>query len=96
MINYRKIRIGRKTLETFVFKLAKKNLIVIRGKRGYVMCGYLNLKVAQAFKEAAVKIVGVSNIKEALATHVHSLTKEAKGLGIYKNQPIRDVLKIIA
>lgn len=96
MMRYKKIKVGRKFLETLVFSLGKKNLIVIKGRKGYIMCGYLNLKVAQQFNEAAIKIAGVSNIKEALKTEVSSLTSQAKKLGIYKGQPIKDVIKIIA
>jgi len=71
-------------------------LIVIRGKRGYIMCGYINLKVAEMFKDVAVKVTGVSSITDVLKARVNDLTSFAKRLGIYKNQPIKDVLKIIA
>lgn len=96
MMRHKKIQVGRKTLQAICFNLSDKNLIAIRGKRGYIMCGYLNLEAAEKFKEAAVKITGVSTIGQALDAKVHSLTTEAKKLGIHKNQPIRDVLKIIA
>lgn len=91
-----RIKIGKKSIQAFLFKLGEKNLIVLRGKKGYVMCGYLNLGVANKFKDVAVKIVGVSTIKDSLRTKVHSATSRAKRLGIYKGQPIKDVLKIIA
>lgn len=96
MIRYKKIKVEKKFLETVVFPLGKKNLIVIKGKKGYIMCGYLDLKVAQKFGEVAVKIAGVSNIKDALRTKVDSLTSQAGELGIYKGQPIKEVIKIIA
>ena len=59
------------------------------------MCGYLNLKAAQKFGDVAVKIVGVSNIEDALKTTVHSCTSAAKKLGISKGQPVREALKLI-
>ncbi len=77
-------------------KLQRKNLIVLRGSKGYVMCGYLNLAVASRFQEVAVKITGVSNLNQALKTKVHSASIPAKKLGIKKGQLIKDVLKIIA
>ncbi len=76
--------------------LQAKNLIVIKGRKGYVMCGYLNLKVANTFQDVAIKITGVSTVGDALKACVHSCTYPAKQLGIYKGQAIRDVLKIIA
>lgn len=77
-------------------RLQRKNLILLRGAKGYVMCGYLNLMAAEKFKDAAVKITGVSTIEEALNGSVHSLSHPARKLGIYKGQPIKEVLKIIA
>jgi uncharacterized protein YunC (DUF1805 family) len=96
MIYCREIKVGKKRLKAFTFPLGKANLIVIKGKKGYVMCGYLNLNTARLLGDAAIKVKGISNIKKALKAKVVSLTPQAKSLGIYKNQPIRDVLKIIA
>jgi uncharacterized protein YunC (DUF1805 family) len=91
---YKKIKIGKSYIEAFVVPLLAKNLILLRGRRGYVMCGYLNLKAAEKLKDRAVRITGVSGIKEALDTKVHSCTSEARKLGIRKGQPIREVLNI--
>ncbi len=96
MIKCPKIKIGGKYIEAFLLSLQSKNLILLRGSRGYVMCGYLNLKAAERFKDAAIKITGISTIEEALKTSVHSCTSSARRLGIYKGQPIKEVLKIIA
>lgn len=77
-------------------KLLEKKLIVLRGSKGYVMCGYLNLKVADKFRDCAAKIIGVSTIQEALRARIHSCTRQAKVSGIYKGQPVKDTLEIIA
>ena len=92
----RRIKIGNKCIQGFLIKLVNKNLIVLLGSKGYIMCGYLNLGVANKFKEVAVKIIKVSSIKEALEAKVYSATYAARRLGICKGQPIKDVLKIIA
>ena len=96
MSKSKRVKSGKKSIEALLIPLASKNLIVLRGSRGYVMCGYLNLRVAQKFNDAAVKIVGVSSIKDALNAKVHSCTSAARKLGIYKGQPIKEVLKIIS
>lgn len=95
MIKCPKIKIGRKYIEAFLISLQSKNLILLKGSRGYVMCGYLNLKAAERFKDVAIKITGVSTIKEALKASVHSLSRPARKLGIYKGQPVKEALKII-
>lgn len=60
------------------------------------MCGYLDLKAAEKFGDVAMKIKGVSTIKQAIETTVHSCTSQALKLGISKGQPIAVVLKLIA
>lgn len=92
----KKIKVGKKSVEALLFPLAGKNLIVIRGARGYIMCGYLNMRSAEKFRDAAVKITGVSTINDALATSVASCTSAARRLGIRKGQSIKEVLTIIA
>ena len=90
------IVLGKKKIEAFCINILEKNLIILKGEKGYIMCGYLNLNAANKFKEAAVKVTGVSTINDALGAKVHSCTYAAKKIGIRKNQPIKDVLKIIA
>jgi uncharacterized protein YunC (DUF1805 family) len=96
MLKQKNIKIGKGRVEAILFGLVGKNLIVLRGSAGYVMCGYLNLRAAEKFRDVAVKITGVSTIDEALKTTVASCTRAAKKLGIRKGQKIREVLKIIA
>ena len=96
MIRYKKIKIGKKYIDAFLIKLLKKNLILLRASKGYVMCGYLDLAVAEKFGDVAVRITGVSTIDEALKADVSACTTYAKKLGVSEGQPIRDVLKIIS
>lgn len=96
MLKSRKIKVGKKDVTALMMKLGDKNLIVLSGKKGFIMCGYLNLAVANKFGDVAVKITGVSSIKNALAAKVHSASAQAKRLKIKKGQPIKDVLKVIA
>jgi len=96
MAKNKRKKVEAKYVEAALIPLLSKNLIILRGAKGYIMCGYLNLKVAEKFKDVAVKIVGVSSIKDALKAKVHSCTSAARKLGIRKGQPIKKVLKIIA
>lgn len=96
MLDFKKIKVGKKYVQAVLIKLLAKNFILLKGSRGYIMCGYLDLKAAGKFNDAAIKIVGVSTIGEALAAKVHSCSSAARKLGIYKNQPVKEVLEIIA
>lgn len=96
MSSIKKIKVGKKYISALSMKLCSKNLVLLRASKGYVMCGYLNLAAAEKFKDVAIKITGVSTIKDALSTKVFACTASAKRLGIRKGQPIKEVLKIIA
>ncbi len=95
-IKRRIIKVGEREVEAISWKISSKVLIVIKGKKGYVMCGYLNMKTADKFGDVAVVVSGVSSISQALSSIAKSVSKEAYEIGIRKNQTIRDVLKIIA
>jgi uncharacterized protein YunC (DUF1805 family) len=95
MFERKEIKVGDKAIEALVMTLLEKNLIVLRGSKGYVMCGYLNLEAAEKFNEVAIKITGVSSIEDALNTSVHSCSSAASKLGIRPGQPIKEVLPII-
>jgi len=92
----RKINTDSGVILAYSIKLMDKTLVLLKGSRGYIMCGYLNMKVAEKFKDVAVKITGVSTIDQALQTAVHSCSSQAKKLGIFKGQKITEVLKLIA
>ena len=92
----RKIKIKNNYLLALELKLLDKKLIVLRGGKGYIMCGYLDLRVAEKFKDCAAKITGVSTIRQALSAKIHSCTRQAKRSGIYKGQPVKDALAIIS
>lgn len=96
MARPQKIKIGDKSVSAWMIRLQKKNLILLKGRKGYVMCGYLNLRAAERFKDVAVKIVGVSTVRDALKTKVHSCTSPARRLGIRKGQPLKEALRLIA
>ena len=90
------IKVGKKSIKAFLIRLVDKNLIILKGSQGYIMCGYLNLSAANKFREVAVKVTGVSSIEDVLKAKVHSLSYEAEKLGLRRNQKIKDVIKIIA
>ncbi len=75
--------------------LGKKNLVVLKAKRGFIICGYLNLKVAQGFGDAAGIVKGVSSVRDLLEAPIFNLTKKAYSLGVRKGMPAKEaVLKL--
>jgi uncharacterized protein YunC (DUF1805 family) len=95
-MKHKKVKVGKKSIDAFCIRLLDKNFVLLKGSKGYVMCGYLNLKTAEKFHDVAVKIIGVSAIEDALKARVHSCSFAAKKLGISLGQKVSKALRIIA
>ena len=68
-------------------------LLVIRAPRGFVMCGYLDISMAEQLDDVAVKVTGVRNFEDVLASAVVEATKAADALGIELGMPARKALE---
>ena len=71
-------------------------LLVITGKKGYIMCGYLNINTAQKRNDVACIVTGVKTIEDMLKSKVVALTASAQKLGISMDMDIPKVLEILA
>ena len=71
-------------------------LLVITGKKGYIMCGYLNINTAQKRDDVACIVTGVKTIEDMLNSKVVALTAKAQGLGISMDMEVNRVLEILA
>lgn len=77
------IPLGKGKLATGIeIALPEANMVLVVGKKGYLMCGYLNLEVCEKFNGCAGVIRGVANVKELLEGEVAAVTRRARGLGI--------------
>lgn len=56
-------------------------MLVILCKKGYIMCGYLNMETADAVSDAAA-VVGGSCFEETLANPVKAVSAKAAELGV--------------
>ena len=92
----RKIKVLGKEVLCLSLRLGERNLVVLRAPKGYIMCGYLDLSIAEQFKDVAVKIKGVSTIEEALQGLVDSCSSAAKGLGIRRGQAVKEALRLLS
>jgi uncharacterized protein YunC (DUF1805 family) len=78
----RDISLGSKRAVGFEIKLPSAPLILARGKKGFVMCGYLNVPAAEKLNVAAAVVRGVASLDELLDKNVVALTSAAKKLGV--------------
>jgi len=76
------IKIGEKTAMGIEIPLNNAVLVMAIGRKGFVMCGYLNVDAAEKMGDCACVVKSVKDVDELLAGNVVALTSHAKKLGI--------------
>ncbi len=67
-------------------------LLVIRAGKGFVMCGYLNMDVANKLGDAAVRVTGVKSFEDVLNAKAVDVSETAKKLGITIGMQAKEAL----
>ncbi len=67
-------------------------LLLIKGAKGYVMCGYLNIEAAEKFGSAAAIVSGVKTFDDVLNASIQAATTKAKQLGLEPGKVVKDVI----
>jgi len=70
-------------------------LVLIRGDEGFVMCGYLNINVAESLGLIAARVTGVRSVEEMLEKDIGEVTSKAESRGIHRGLKVREVLKLL-
>jgi uncharacterized protein YunC (DUF1805 family) len=68
-------------------------LLVVVAEKGFVMCGFLNVDVAERLGVAAAVVSGVKSFEDVLNAEVKAATSKAKGLGVDVGMKGADALK---
>lgn len=77
-----KIKIGNNIVIGVNLELQNANLIVIRAKKGYIMCGYLSMETANRLEDIAAKVIGIKNFDDALKAKVVEVSEKARENGV--------------
>lgn len=88
-----KIKIGNNVALGVNLELQNANLIVIRAKKGYVMCRYLSMETANTLEDVAVKVTGVKNFDDVLKAKVVEVSEKAKETGIKQGMTGKETLE---
>lgn len=67
-------------------------LIILRGDKGFVMCGYLDIKVADKLGLVAARVTGVRSISEMLEKEIVEVTSRASEHGILPGMKVKDII----
>lgn len=57
-------------------------LLLVIANKGFMMCGLLNIDVAEKFGAIAAMVVGVKTFEDVLNAEVKAVTSRAKALGV--------------
>ena len=74
-------------------ELGKAPLMLIRAEKGFVMCGYLNVAVADSLGEVAARVSGVSSFEDVLEARIIEVSEKAKEQGITEGITGREALE---
>ena len=70
-------------------------ILLIKGGKGALGCGYLNLAAAEKFGHALAIVTGVSSWDDMLSAEVKSVSAAAEKLGVGPGISGREALKIL-
>ena len=85
-----------KQLLGFCLRLQSKKFILLRGEKGYVACGYLDLSSADKFGDVAIKVSGVSSIEDLMRAQIASVSAAGHKLGIKPGQKVAEIIEVMA
>ncbi len=90
------VEISGSRYEYIKVPMTKAPLLLLKGKKGFVMCGYLNLDAANKLGDCAVRVSGVNDLKTLLESKAAGVSEEAKKLGISEGQKVSDFIHLLA
>lgn len=69
------------------------SLLLVVGNKGFIMCGYLNIEVAEKLQVVAAMVSGVKSFDDVLNAKIKAVTTKAKDLGVNVGLKGREALK---
>ncbi len=70
-------------------------LLLIKGERGFAMCGYLNVNAADKLGDRAVMVSGVSDFEDMLNAPIKMVSEKLKQEGLREGTVLKDALKYL-
>ncbi len=70
-------------------------LVLLKGKRGFVMCGYLNIQASDKLGDVGIRVTGVKNLDDMVKAKVSDVTSKAESLGIKPGSNVSDILHLL-
>ena len=96
MINVTPLKIGHK--EALGLKADLPNsppLLLVLGRTGFVMCGFLNMEAAEKVNATAAMVSGVKTLDDTLEAEIEAVTSKAELTGIKVGMKGKDAVKLL-
>jgi uncharacterized protein YunC (DUF1805 family) len=87
-----KIKLENGEVTGYRIDLGKAPLLLVIAKRGYVMCGYLNIAAANKIGDIAGRVTGVKTFEDVLAASIVEVSENAKQVGLKEGMNAREFL----
>jgi uncharacterized protein YunC (DUF1805 family) len=91
-MQFKNFEFNKKHVQSVEIPLQNAVLVMLITKKGYIICGYLNIQTAEKLGDAACVITGIKNTEELLSGRVVNLTSKARKLGIKPGMSGRQAL----
>jgi uncharacterized protein YunC (DUF1805 family) len=79
----------------YLIELGNAPLIIVQAKKGYVMCGYLNMDTANKLGDIAGKVTGVKTFNDIINAKIIEVSENAKKVGLYEGMNVKDFLNML-
>lgn len=87
------IELGNGSAIGLKFDMEHAPLLVIRARKGFVMCGYLDVNIANKLGDVAVRVTGVNSFEDVLDAKAVDVSEAAKNIGITIGMQAKEALK---
>lgn len=96
MINVTPLKIGDKEALGLKVDLPDSPpLLLILGRTGFVMCGFLNMEAAEKVNAPAAMVSGVKTFSDVLEAEIEAVTSKAEMTGIKVGMKGKDAVKLL-
>ena len=92
-ITFKKIKVEDEEADGYSVNIGNAPLLVVKAKKGFVMCGYLNISAANKLGDVAGIVTGVKDFDDVLNADVIEISENAKKLGLKTGITGKDFLK---
>ena len=92
----RDILLGKKSAVGYEISLPGAPLLLAKGEKGFIMCGYLDTATADKVSAAAAVVRGVKTLDDLLGKKVTDVSAAARELGVRPGMTGREALEKLA